>query len=169
MVLAELGSKITRALATMKNSTVLDEQVIDDMLKEIQRALLESDVNVRMVLSLRENVKKKISADDAGGYNKRKLVQQAVFSELKRLVDPGHKPYQPKRKQTNVIMFVGLQGAGKTTTVTKYALYYQKKGWKTGVVCADTFRAGIPNMPKRITQPAIFRRATPCSRFPLVL
>jgi signal recognition particle subunit SRP54 len=37
---------------------------------------------------------------------------------------------------------VGLQGAGKTTTCTKYAYYYKKKGWKTALVCADTFRAG---------------------------
>lgn len=84
-----------------------------------------------------------INAEDVGGFNKRKLVQETVFSELKRLVDPGGKPYQPKKKHNNVIMFVGLQGSGKTTTVTKYALYYQKKGWKTGVVCADTFRAGL--------------------------
>lgn len=142
MVLAELGQKITKALVNMKKSTVVDDQVIDDMLKEIQRALLESDVNVRLVVQLRDNIKKKINAEDVGGFNKRKLVQETVFSELKRLVDPGGKPYQPKKKHNNVIMFVGLQGSGKTTTVTKYALYYQKKGWKTGVVCADTFRAG---------------------------
>lgn len=88
-----------------------------------------------------------IAAEDAGGFNKRKLVQQAVFSELKRLVDPAGKPYQPKKKHANVIMFVGLQGSGKTTTVTKYALFYQKKGWKTAVVCADTFRAGDATLP----------------------
>ena len=39
-------------------------------------------------------------------------------------------------------MFVGLQGSGKTTTCTKVAYYYKKKGWKVGLVCADTFRAG---------------------------
>ena len=39
-------------------------------------------------------------------------------------------------------MFVGLQGAGKTTTCTKYAFNYLKKGWRVGLVCADTFRAG---------------------------
>jgi len=39
-------------------------------------------------------------------------------------------------------MFVGLQGSGKTTTCAKYAYYYRKKGWKTALVCADTFRAG---------------------------
>lgn len=60
MVLAELGQKITKALVNMKKSTVVDDQVIDDMLKEIQRALLESDVNVRLVVQLRDNIKKKV-------------------------------------------------------------------------------------------------------------
>ena len=59
-----------------------------------------------------------------------------------KLVDPGVKPYQPKKGKSNVIMFVGLQGSGKTTTCTKLAWYYQKKGWKACLVCADTFRAG---------------------------
>lgn len=54
----------------------------------------------------------------------------------------GVKPYQPKKGKANIIMFVGLQGSGKTTTCTKMAWYYQKKGWKACLVCADTFRAG---------------------------
>lgn len=70
------------------------------------------------------------------------MIQQSVFQELVKLVDPGVKPYQPKKGKTNVIMFVGLQGSGKTTTCTKLAWYYQKKGWKACLVCADTFRAG---------------------------
>jgi len=59
-----------------------------------------------------------------------------------KLVDPGVMPYQPKKGKSNVIMFVGLQGSGKTTTCTKLAWHYQKKGWKACLVCADTFRAG---------------------------
>ena len=70
------------------------------------------------------------------------MIQQAVFKELVKLVDPGVKPYQPKKGKPNVIMFVGLQGSGKTTTCTKLAWHYQKKGWKACLVCADTFRAG---------------------------
>jgi flagellar biosynthesis GTPase FlhF len=49
-----------------------------------------------------------------------------------------------------VIMFVGLQGSGKTTTCTKYAYYYQRKGWKTCLVCADTFRAGAFDQLKQV-------------------
>ena len=76
------------------------------------------------------------------GLNKRRMIQQAVFQELVKLVDPGVKPHQPKKGRANVIMFVGLQGSGKTTTCTKMAWYYKKKGWKACLVCADTFRAG---------------------------
>lgn len=51
-------------------------------------------------------------------------------------------PFKPTKGRTNVFMMVGLQGSGKTTTCCKLATYYQKKGWRTGLVCADTFRAG---------------------------
>ncbi|CAD7002800.1 unnamed protein product [Ceratitis capitata] len=78
----------------------------------------------------------------AGGLNKRRMIQSAVFKELIKLVDPGVKPYQPVKGRPNVIMFVGLQGSGKTTTCTKLAYHYQKRNWKSCLVCADTFRAG---------------------------
>ncbi len=57
MVLAELGSKITSAIRKMTNSSVVDEEVLTAMLKEICAALLESDVNVKLVLQLRANIK----------------------------------------------------------------------------------------------------------------
>lgn len=143
MVLADLGRKITSALRSLSNATVINEEVLNAMLKEICAALLESDVNIRLVKQLRENVKSVIDFDDmAGGLNKRRMIQSAVFKELIKLVDPGVKPYQPVKGRPNIIMFVGLQGSGKTTTCTKLAYHYMKKGWKSCLVCADTFRAG---------------------------
>ncbi|CAD6237700.1 GSCOCG00008308001-RA-CDS [Cotesia congregata] len=113
------------------------------MLKEICAALLEADVNIRLVKKLRENVRSVIDFDDmAGGLNKRRMIQSAVFKELVKLIDPGVKAYQPVKGRPNIIMFVGLQGAGKTTTCTKLAYHYLKKNWKACLVCADTFRAG---------------------------
>lgn len=113
------------------------------MLKEICAALLEADVNIRLVKKLRENVRAVIDFEEmAGGLNKRRMIQSAVFKELVKLVDPGVKPYQPVKGRPNIIMFVGLQGSGKTTTCTKLAYHYQKKNWKSCLVCADTFRAG---------------------------
>ncbi|XP_063992259.1 signal recognition particle subunit SRP54 [Diachasmimorpha longicaudata] len=143
MVLADLGRKITSALRSLSNATVINEEVLNSMLKEICAALLEADVNIRLVKKLRENVRMVIDFDDmAGGLNKRRMIMSAVFKELVKLIDPGVKAYQPVKGRPNVIMFVGLQGSGKTTTCTKLAYHYLKKNWKACLVCADTFRAG---------------------------
>jgi len=80
------------------------------------------------------------------GLNAKTVVERAVFTELVRLVDGtaggAVKPFAPKKGQPCVVMFVGLQGAGKTTTATKYAYFHARKGFKPALVCADTFRAG---------------------------
>ena len=64
------------------------------------------------------------------------------MDELVSMLNPDAQPPPMKRGQPNVIMFVGLQGCGKTTTCTKYAYLYKRKGFKCALVCADTFRAG---------------------------
>lgn len=64
-------------------------------------------------------------------------------------MDPNVKPFQPVKGKPNVIMFVGLQGSGKTTTCTKLAYHYQKKNWRACLVCADTFRAGAYDQVKQ--------------------
>ena len=90
MVLADLGRKITNALHNLSKATVINEEVLNTLLKEVCSALLEADVNIRLVKSLRENVKSVIDFDEmAQGHNKRKMIQQAVFKELVQLVDPG--------------------------------------------------------------------------------
>ncbi|PVU94257.1 hypothetical protein BB561_002684 [Smittium simulii] len=143
MVLNELGNKINNVLQSLSKEPVIDKRVLDAMLKDISAALLSSDVNVKLVLKLRENIKKTVDLDKlAAGINKNKIIQNAVFDELCKLVDPGVEVWQPKKKKQNVIMTVGLQGSGKTTSCTKLASYFHRRGWKTALVCADTFRAG---------------------------
>jgi len=143
MVLADLGRKITTALRSLGNATIINQEVLDSLLDQIVRALISADVNINLVKKLRDNVKQVIDFDEmAQGLNKRRMIQMVVFQELVKLIDPGVKPWVPIKKKSNIIMFVGLQGAGKTTTCTKMAYYYQRKGWKCALVCADTFRAG---------------------------
>jgi len=112
-------------------------------MKEISNALLKADVNFKLVANLRKSIEKKVKIKELGpGVNKKKIIQTALYDELVALVNPHNPPYQPKKGKSNVIMFVGLQGAGKTTTCTKLAHWYQARGFKTCLVCADTFRAG---------------------------
>ena len=142
MVLAELGRKINGALNKFRNKTVIDEEAMKDCLKEICNALLSSDIDVRYVMKLRQNIMDKFKAEEQEGGNLRTNIKTAVVKELTALLEVEKKPYEPKRGKTNIIMFVGLQGSGKTTTCSKVAYHYKKKGWRVGMVCADTFRAG---------------------------
>lgn len=75
---------------------------------------------MRLVQSLRKSIRHKVDFKNLpAGSNRRRYIVKAVFEELVALVDTHEKPYEPKPKKTNVIMLVGLQGAGKTTTCTK--------------------------------------------------
>ncbi|CAO3652965.1 unnamed protein product [Mucor fragilis] len=143
MVLADLGRKINSAFTELTKAPVIDEKVLDSLVKEICAALLASDVNVMLVQRLRANIKKNVNLEElANGANKKRMIEKAVMDELYNLVDPEAEPYKPVKRRANVFMMVGLQGAGKTTTCTKIAAFYQRKGWKVALVCADTFRAG---------------------------
>jgi len=174
MVLAELGGKLRSSIQKLQSSSVGDEGIttesLNALLSDISRALIESDVNVQLVMTLRTNIQKKVGDLVANNNNNKngnannigRLVQRAVVDELTSMLTPSpagggggggggaagekryssNKPYNMKRGKPNVILFVGLQGAGKTTSIAKYAHYYQRRGWKTAMVCADTFRAG---------------------------
>ncbi|OCK76831.1 signal recognition particle protein, partial [Lepidopterella palustris CBS 459.81] len=143
MVLQDLGRRINAAVSDLTRSSNLDEKAFDGMVKEICNALIEADVNIKLVASLRNSIKRTVNFNDqAPGVNKKRLIQKAVFDELVRLVDPHAEPFKPKKNKPNTIMFVGLQGSGKTTTCTKLARWYSARGFKSCLVCADTFRAG---------------------------
>lgn len=150
MVLAELGGKLRSSLQKLQSSTdAVTTETLNAVLSDISRALIESDVNVKLVMSLRSNIQQKVGDLVEKGTNNNniaRLVQKAVIDELTSILSPSGptatKPYVMKRNKPNVILFVGLQGAGKTTSIAKFAHYYQRKGWKTAMVCADTFRAG---------------------------
>lgn len=170
MVLSDLGRRINSAFQDLSKVPTVDAASIDQLLKSVCNALIEADVNVKLVANLRSQVKSQVTAllNDKANANwtdaqRRQRVQKAVFDHLVALVDPLHGQtktddesgtvvasgnagpgdiFKPKKGKPNVIMFVGLQGSGKTTSCTKLALYYQKRGFKTGLVCADTFRAG---------------------------
>lgn len=150
MVLSELGGKLQKALSDLSRTSQIDEEVLDGLLKEICNALLESDVNVKLVASLRQRVKARVvptlQASTSDSSNKKNVLHRAVFEELVSLVDCGQEQgettWKPRKGHSSVLMMVGLQGAGKTTTCTKLAVHYSRRGFKTALVCADTFRAG---------------------------
>ena len=89
MVLAQLGGSISRALAQMSNATVIDEKVLNDCLNEISRALLQADVQFKMVRDMQANIKRIVNLEAlAAGTNKRRIMQQVRGVLVCRLICP---------------------------------------------------------------------------------
>ena len=90
-------------------------QVLDACLKEITTALLQADVNVKLVMNLRTNVKTRANnADKGAGLNKRKIIEKSVVDELSSMLSSGSDEKQLvdlKKGKPNVVMFVGLQAS----------------------------------------------------------
>ena len=143
MALERLGSSLYDALKKVFRASVVDEATVKELVRDIQRALLQSDVNVQLVLEISKRMEERSLKEKVPpGISRREHVIKVVYEELTRFV--GEKPVpikiEPGKKQ--ILMLVGIQGSGKTTAAAKLARYFQKKGLKPALICADTYRPG---------------------------
>jgi Signal recognition particle GTPase len=138
-MLDNLSTSLKDALKKLAGKTVIDRAAVDELVKDLQRALISSDVNVKLVMELSKAIRTR-SLDEQlpKSTNVREHVLRIVYQELVRLVWAS----TDVKLEPQIILMAGLQGSGKTTTTAKLARYFQKKGMKAGVICADTFRPG---------------------------
>ena len=138
-MLDNLGSNLKDALRKLAGKTVIDRAAVEELVKDLQRALLQADVNVKQVMQISQAIKKRaLDEQPPKGVTAREHVLRIVYEELVALV--GKKVEVTLGKQ--VILMAGLQGSGKTTTTAKLARFFKKKGMRVAVICADTFRPG---------------------------
>src|SRR5256712_1695103 len=137
MVLEKLGSARRDALRKIAGASHIDEALIKEVVRDIQRALLQAEVNVELVLRIYRRLDKLAFEErPPAGMSPREHVVRIIYEELVKVL--GEARELPIAKQR--ILMVGLYGQGKTTTVGKLARYFQKKGLSVGVVAADTHR-----------------------------
>lgn len=148
-MLSDLGNGIGEALRGYFERQGDDAAELNAAVKKICNALLSSNVPVRIVAGLRKRVLERYGANKNTKIKKDRVLQKIVYEELCRIVDPQTDSFRPPRDACSVVVFVGLQGSGKTTTCCKYANYYRKRGHRVGIVCADTFRAGAYDQVKQ--------------------
>jgi signal recognition particle subunit SRP54 len=127
------------------------EESVDVFIKELQKELIKSDVNVRLVMDLTKRIKEKaLSEKPPPGLTRREWFLSIVSEELVNLFGGAEKPRVKPPKKPWVILMVGLQGSGKTTTAGKLAYFYKLEGFKVGLVAADTFRPGASEQLKTL-------------------
>jgi len=141
-LLDSLREGLQGALAKLIRGNVVDEAAIKEFVRDLQRSLIQGDVNVKMALEVTERVQSRaLSEKPAGGVTRKDQMVSILYEELSRLLG-GEGGLQPEKTKTNVLVMLGVQGSGKTTTAAKLARLFTKKGFRVGVVAADTFRPG---------------------------
>jgi signal recognition particle subunit SRP54 len=143
MALDNLGSSLTNAIKKLFKAGVVDEATVKELVRDIQRALLQSDVNVQLVLQISKNIEERALKEKVPpGVSRREHVIKVVYEELTKFVGDKPVPLKVEPGKKKIIMLVGIQGSGKTTHAAKLARYFQKRGLKVGLICADTYRPG---------------------------
>jgi signal recognition particle subunit SRP54 len=149
MVLEKLGETLRKATDKVANAVFLDKTLVDGIVKELQRALIEADVNVSLVMELSKRIRQAAVDERLKGIEKKEHIIKLMHDELLKIL--GRKRELVLGK-VNRIMFVGLYGAGKTTTIGKLAGYYAKRGHKVCTVGLDVHRPAAPEQLKQVSE-----------------
>lgn len=142
MAFDSLSSRLQMGLRRITGKGKLNEEDIDEMLREVRLSLLEADVNYKVVKKFLANIKEQALGEKIlKGLNPGQQVVKIVREVLKRTLGDEAVELNFKPSGMTVVMAVGLQGAGKTTAVGKMALFYRKKlKKKPMLIAADIYR-----------------------------
>jgi signal recognition particle subunit SRP54 len=151
MVLDDLGSSLRSTLNDLRGKTRIDEEDVDGVVKEIQRSLIQADVDIALVQDLSDSIKSRaLEEEPPAGTSARDWVLRIVYEELVELL--GESTEIPLEEQT--ILLAGLYGSGKTTTAAKMAWWFSKKGLRPAVIQTDTDRPGAYDQAKQMAENA---------------
>ncbi|MBU0526889.1 signal recognition particle receptor subunit alpha [Candidatus Micrarchaeota archaeon] len=133
----DLGKKLRQALSKLTNRPYVDEADVKALIKDLQRVLISSDVNVKLVLKLSKKIEERtLKTDKLEALSLKEHVTKIVYEELVNLMGETYQPRLDKHK----ILICGLYGSGKTTSCAKLAHFYKTKGLSVGLIAADTDR-----------------------------
>ncbi len=154
MVLESLASSLRNTLKRIANATYVDKNLIKEVVRDIQRALIQADVNVKMVVKLTNAVENRaLSEKPSSGMSSHEHVIRIIYDEMVKILGNAKEISLKK----HVIMLAGLYGNGKTTTCGKLAKFFHKRGLTTGLIAGDTHRPAaydqLSQLAKKINVP----------------
>ncbi len=146
-MLDKLSNALKKATDKIANAVFLDKNLVDSIIKELQRAMIESDMNVSLVLETTQKIKKAALDERLKGVEKKEHIIKLLHDELIKLL--GEKKQITLQKK-NIFMMLGLFGQGKTTSISKIASYYAKRGNKVCAIGLDVHRPAASEQLKQL-------------------
>lgn len=144
-MLSGLGNALKKTFDKLAGSVFLDKKTIDSVVKELQRALIEADVNVKLVAEISNKIRQEASEEKikGKGIDRKEHITKILHDEILEMLGGERKELKPGKKTK--IMMLGLYGSGKTTSISKLALYYSKRGRKPCLLGLDVHRPAAPD------------------------
>ncbi len=149
-MLEKLGEVIRKATDKIANALFLNKNLVDSIVRELQRALIEADVNVSLVKELSDKIKKSALDERLRGVEKKEHLIKLLHDELLNILGE-YKQLKPEQKH-NVILLLGLYGSGKTTTTAKLGNYFAKRGFRVAIIGLDTHRPAAQEQLKQLAE-----------------
>ena len=141
-MLDNLKTSLRAAIKKIVNSSGIDEELIKELSKDIQRSLLQSDVNVKMVFEITKNIENRsLNESPPPGLSRKDHIVKILYDELAKLLG-NETEFHFQSGKVNKVLMLGIQGSGKTTVTSKLAKFLTKQGYRVAVIGADTFRPG---------------------------
>ena len=141
-MLDNLKDGLRAAIKKIVSSSGVDEELIKELAKDVQRSLLQSDVNVKLVLEITKNLEERsLNETPPPGLSRKDHIVKILYDELAKLLG-NDTEFHFKSGKINKVLMLGIQGSGKTTITSKLAKFLTRQGYRVGVVGADTFRPG---------------------------
>ncbi len=157
MVLDKLGSSLKTGIKKISNAIFIDKKLVDGIVKDIQKALIEADINIELVFALSQKIKKLAYDETIRGIDKKEQLVKLIHDEIRLLLGDSsgakHQRELKLPKQASII-FLGLYGAGKTTTIAKLGFYYAKRGRKVALLGLDTQRPAAMDQLEQMAEKA---------------
>jgi len=147
-MLDKLSSALKRVTDKIANAIFLDKALVESVVKDLQRALIEADVNVSLVLELTKKIKKTALDERISGLEKKEHIIKLLHDELIKLLGESR---EIKLGKQNVFLMLGLYGQGKTTTIAKLASHYAKRGHRVCTICLDVYRPAAAEQLKQLS------------------
>ncbi len=141
-MLDNLKNNLRDAIKKIVKSSGIDEELIKELSKDVQRALLQSDVNVRLVLEITKQLEaRSLNETPPPGLSRKDHIVKILYDELAKMLGK-ETDFDFKPGKQNKLIMLGIQGSGKTTVTAKLAKFLIKQGYTVGVIGADTYRPG---------------------------
>lgn len=148
-MLEKLSGVLKKTTDKIANALLLDKTLVEGIIKDLQRALIEADVNVALVMKISEKVRKAAYDERIKGIEKKEHLIKVLHDELRRILGE-EKRISFEKKQ--VILLAGLYGVGKTTTAAKLAHYVSKRGTPACTISLDVYRPAAAEQLRQLSE-----------------